>query len=45
MKQTLDNVKNYQRTVLEFNVKLKAKRDEVCHGLNKFDLITVHFCT
>ncbi|WOG91469.1 hypothetical protein DCAR_0310718 [Daucus carota subsp. sativus] len=26
---TLDNVKNYQRTVLEFNLKLKAKRDEL----------------
>ncbi|KAL8126339.1 hypothetical protein AgCh_013581 [Apium graveolens] len=26
---TLDNVKNYQRTVLEFNIKLKAKRDEL----------------
>lgn len=26
---TLDNVKNYRRTVLEFNIKLKSKRDEL----------------
>lgn len=39
---TLDNVKKYQRTVLEFNIKLKAKRDELNGHIPKQSKVETH---